>query len=77
MAQRLVEMAEENDVARIRALTLPERNASSRILETLGFVLAGSVIHPEDGSMGVAQVERLLLGRRCAPLGGQMSTEED
>lgn len=51
MAQRLVDLAAEHGVTRIRAETLPERNASTRILEKLGFVLAGSVNHPEDGEV--------------------------
>jgi ribosomal-protein-alanine N-acetyltransferase len=33
----------------VRAHTLPERNASARILEKLGFALLGQVVDPEDG----------------------------
>ncbi len=51
MAQRLVDLAREHGVTRVKAQTLPERNASVRILEKLGFVLAGSVNHPEDGEV--------------------------
>lgn len=36
-------------VAVARAHTLPERNASCRVLERVGFRHAGSVIDPEDG----------------------------
>lgn len=36
-------------VRRVRAHTLPEGNASTRILEKLGFELIGQVIDPEDG----------------------------
>jgi RimJ/RimL family protein N-acetyltransferase len=34
---------------RVLAHTLPERNASCRVLEKAGFVRAGEVIDPEDG----------------------------
>lgn len=33
----------------VRAHTLPERNASARILEKLGFAHLGQVVDPEDG----------------------------
>ncbi len=33
----------------VRAHTLPERNASARILEKLGFTRLGQVVDPEDG----------------------------
>jgi RimJ/RimL family protein N-acetyltransferase len=36
-------------VRRLRAHTLPERNASTRILEKAGFEFLGEVIDPEDG----------------------------
>ena len=36
-------------VAVVRAHTLPERNASARILEKLGFLHVGEVMDPEDG----------------------------
>lgn len=51
MAQLLVNLASENGVVRIKAQTLPEPNASTRILEKLGFVFTGSVNHPEDGEV--------------------------
>lgn len=40
------------------AQTLPERNASHRILEKLGFTCTGSLQHPEDGTV--------LEWRKCA-----------
>jgi RimJ/RimL family protein N-acetyltransferase len=51
MAQRLVELAASHGVTGIKAQTLPERNASTRVLEKLGFGFSGSVIHPEDGEV--------------------------
>jgi hypothetical protein len=33
------------------AQTLPERNASHRILEKLGFEAVGTINHPEDGEV--------------------------
>lgn len=36
-------------VSRIRAHTLPERNASTRVLEKIGMSFIGSVEDPEDG----------------------------
>jgi RimJ/RimL family protein N-acetyltransferase len=50
MAIGLVDRARgEAGVRRLRAHTLPERNASTRILEKAGFALAGEVVDPEDG----------------------------
>lgn len=51
MAQRLIDLAIEHGVQRIKAQTLPEKNASNRILEKLGFVHVGAVNHPEDGEV--------------------------
>ena len=51
MARALVAIALEHGVTRIKAQTLPARNASTRILEKLGFVCVGPVIHPEDGEV--------------------------
>ena len=36
-------------VRRVLAHTLPEKNASARVLEKLGFDCLGGVTHPEDG----------------------------
>jgi RimJ/RimL family protein N-acetyltransferase len=51
MAKRLVEIAEIHSVSPVRAQTLPEKNASTRILEKLGFACVGPVQHPEDGEV--------------------------
>ena len=50
MAAGLVERATRAlGVRRVRAYTLPEKSASTRVLEKLGFDCLGDVIHPEDG----------------------------
>jgi GrpB-like predicted nucleotidyltransferase (UPF0157 family)/GNAT superfamily N-acetyltransferase len=50
MAAGLLERAERAvEVRRVRAHTLPENNASTHILEKLGFERVGEVIDPEDG----------------------------
>jgi RimJ/RimL family protein N-acetyltransferase len=50
MAAGLVERAERaTEVSRVRAHTLPEKNASTRILEKLGFERSGEVMDPEAG----------------------------
>ena len=50
MAAGLVERAEQaTEVSRVRAHTLPEQNASTRILEKLGFERIGEVMDPEAG----------------------------
>jgi RimJ/RimL family protein N-acetyltransferase len=50
MAADLVKRGErEVIVHRIQAHTLPERNASTRILEKTGFAHVGEVVDPEDG----------------------------
>ena len=41
--------AADSRVRLVRAHTLPERNASSRLLEKLGFSYLGEVVDPEDG----------------------------
>jgi RimJ/RimL family protein N-acetyltransferase len=51
MAAELVEMAAREGVALVRAQTLPEVNASCRILGKLGFRNIGTVMHPEDGEV--------------------------
>ena len=49
-AGALVAWAMQNGSVRIiRAHTLPERNASTRVLEKCGFTHAGEVSHPTDG----------------------------
>lgn len=50
MAQELVTLARRHvPGVRVTARTLPQRNASARVLEKNGFVLAGEVDDPEDG----------------------------
>jgi [ribosomal protein S5]-alanine N-acetyltransferase len=50
MARQLVLMARDADPDLVvAAQTLPERNASHRVLEKLGFRAVGSLEHPEDG----------------------------
>jgi ribosomal-protein-alanine N-acetyltransferase len=50
MANTLVDIARGADRRLIvKAHTLPERNASHRVLEKLGFAAAGCIVHPVDG----------------------------
>jgi RimJ/RimL family protein N-acetyltransferase len=50
MARALVRLAGESGAApQVIAHTLPERNASTRVLEKCGFALLGEVHDPEDG----------------------------
>lgn len=61
MALKLIEIARiaDRSVA-ILAQTLPEENASVRILRKLGFAHRGTVVHPEDGNVWeweLAQIE--------------------
>lgn len=52
MASALIDIARQADPAlTIIARTLPEQNASTRVLSKLGFVLAGAVEDPEDGEV--------------------------
>ena len=52
LARELVRIAHEEDEGlTVVAQTLPEENASTSILKKLGFALAGSVDHPEDGTV--------------------------
>ncbi len=51
MAKSLIELAIEHGVVKIKAQTLPEKNASTRILEKLGFECSGPIIHPTDGEV--------------------------
>lgn len=51
-AAALVEFASSDErVRRIRAHTLPERNASTSVLTKTGFELLGAVEDPEDGTV--------------------------
>lgn len=50
MARQLRDLAaRQGSVRTVRAHTLPERNASGRILTKLGFRHVGEVLDPEDG----------------------------
>lgn len=49
MAADLLAMASRHPGVRVVAHTLPERNASGRVLEKAGFRFVGDVIDPEDG----------------------------
>ena len=57
-------------VRRLRAHTLPEKNASTRILQKLGFESLGDIVDPEDGrnlALGTsASVKEASLARRCS-----------
>jgi ribosomal-protein-alanine N-acetyltransferase len=59
MAGQLIALAHGTapDV-QIFAQTLPERNASTRVLEKLGFRRVGTVDHPEDGEVWEWQLAR-------------------
>jgi RimJ/RimL family protein N-acetyltransferase len=49
-ARALVEYAQRDDkVRQIIAHTMPEANASTRVLKKCGFTFAGEVVDPEDG----------------------------
>ena len=50
MARRLLELANgAPEVKRVIAHTLPEQNASTRILERIGMSFVGEVMDPDDG----------------------------
>ena len=52
MAAAVLDIAEAHrGVTEVRAHTLPEANASTRILERLGFHLVGAVQDPDDGEV--------------------------
>lgn len=49
-AQMLIARAlASGGVRTVRAHTMPEHNASTKVLEKCGFKLVGEVMHPEDG----------------------------
>jgi RimJ/RimL family protein N-acetyltransferase len=51
-ARALTEFAFSDDrVRKVFAYTLPEKNASTRVLEKVGFSFAGQVEHPVDGTI--------------------------
>ena len=52
MAAALLALAQQSgESVTVIARTLPERNASHRVLEKLGFTCIGSIDHPEDGTV--------------------------
>jgi RimJ/RimL family protein N-acetyltransferase len=52
MAKKLIEIAQASDnQLLIMAYTMPVVNASNSILKKLGFVFAGAVNHPEEGTV--------------------------
>jgi len=52
MTRLLVSIARDaNPDLVVAAQTLPDRNASHRVLEKLGFVRVGTLAHPEDGTV--------------------------
>ena len=58
-AQMLIARALESDrVRKVRAHTLPEHNASTKILEKCGFTLQEEVKHPEDGLIWRWELQR-------------------
>ena len=59
MARALVRIAlQSSEVRRVIAHTLPESNASGRVLTKTGFTLAGEVIDPEDGRVWRWEITR-------------------
>jgi ribosomal-protein-alanine N-acetyltransferase len=59
MAERLVQIAlKDSRIQRVIAQTLPERNASTKILTRVGFKLIGEVIDPTDGQVWRWALER-------------------
>lgn len=52
MAAELIRLAQKQDPeVKVFAQTLPEGNASTRVLTKLGFQCLGPVEHPEDGTV--------------------------
>ena len=59
MAAELVAIAERQEPrVLVAAQTLPERNASHRVLEKIGFRHVDTVEHPEDGTVWEWQLEK-------------------
>lgn len=51
MARYLFNVAVQNGVTTVVAQTLPQTNASTHILQKMGFKHMGTVLHPEDGEV--------------------------
>ncbi|MEY2550383.1 MAG: [ribosomal protein S5]-alanine N-acetyltransferase [Verrucomicrobiota bacterium] len=49
---------EDERVRAVQAHTLPERNASTKVLEKCGFTLQGELMHPEDGLIWRWELQR-------------------
>lgn len=63
MAAALVGIARRHDPSiSVAAQTLPERNASHRILEKLGFRHIDTIEHPEDGVVWEWRLDRSPVG---------------
>lgn len=63
MARKLIELASGSTaVRRVIAHTLPETNASTRVLERVGMNFVGEVIDPEDGRVWRWQVQAVQPG---------------
>jgi RimJ/RimL family protein N-acetyltransferase len=58
MASKLIDLASRSAAVRqIVAHTLPETNASTRVLEKVGMTFAGEVMDPHDGRVWRWQVQ--------------------
>jgi RimJ/RimL family protein N-acetyltransferase len=51
---------EDKRVRKVQAHTLPEQNASTKVLEKCGFKLQGEMMHPEDGLIWQWELPRQL-----------------
>ena len=59
MATALIEIAAKSDFqVRVIAHTLPEVNASTRILQRVGMTCAGEIEHPDDGRVWLWDLTR-------------------
>jgi hypothetical protein len=62
MAKKLIEIAQASDnQLLIMAYTMPVVNASNSILKKLGFVFAGAVNHPEEGTVWEWHLQKYIL----------------
>jgi RimJ/RimL family protein N-acetyltransferase len=60
-AQLIVARAFEDErVRKVQAHTLPEHNASTKVLEKCGFTWQGELMHPEDGLIWRWELQREL-----------------
>jgi RimJ/RimL family protein N-acetyltransferase len=56
-ARRLIEIAARQGVRRVYGLTLAEMSASTRVLQKVGFSLAGESTDPDDGPVWRWEIE--------------------